>query len=126
MLLLVVLGLLAVAAPLVTLDGDFGEWPEATQVVADGQHIYLRLDLPEPVTLQENATEHQIRLDIDSDTMTARPGTDLTISFSGGKRRHGAAVTVHGRTGRQPRSHAAVGLMGAPTYAARSLAASAD
>ncbi|MAE65628.1 MAG: hypothetical protein CMJ18_15275 [Phycisphaeraceae bacterium] len=121
-LMLASFGPVAAAAPPVTLDGDLGEWPPRTNAIADSHHIYLRLDLPEPVTLQASTIEHQIHLDIDidSDTTNPHPGTNLTISFSGGKRRQGASVTVHGADGNQTtHSHAVVGLA-APTYAAKS------
>ena len=114
-----------------TIDGQFDDWPAGTVALADAHHLYLRVSVDRPMNLQSGARSVVIRLDLDDDSTTGglwsdsakgpRLGCELQVQFAAPPERLGVAVTAIDAQGvRRPLSHAAIGLIHAPTYAATS------
>jgi exonuclease III len=123
----------------IVLDGQVDEWPADRWAMADADYLYLRVRLEgELVTPQANSESLSIMLDLDADATTGERlhtpraaeglGADVEIVFSprregedgdedGGLER-GVAVITHRTDGVSERhTHAAAGLIVAPTCA---------
>jgi len=62
----------AVAAPPIDLDGAFDEWPDGRQAVADERFLYLQIETPEIVTLQQAPWTIRVLVDTDAAAATGR------------------------------------------------------
>ncbi len=123
--------------PRIVLDGRFDDWPAPdAQVCADADYVYLRLNLPEPATLQAAPVTYELLLELDGRVIDVNGavegkapqerGWDMAIEFSPpaseetkNKRPNGVqafALDAQGR--RMPISAAAIDLAFAPTFAA--------
>ncbi len=139
LLTLLALPLASNASAQVRMDGLDDEWPDGVQVMADGEHLHLRLHWESAVTLQSAPRSTAILLDLDADASTGlknpvanllRPsvpamGIDLAVFLSPpgegrgpGGLGNGARIEVFDRSGASRKiSHADVGFMFLPTYA---------
>jgi endonuclease/exonuclease/phosphatase family metal-dependent hydrolase len=85
--------------PVITLDGDFSDWPASTPpnpvgytvAAADEHHLYMRFTVEgEQYTIQSAPWTTAILLDVDADASTGKPGADelqglgidLAVEFS--------------------------------------------
>lgn len=121
------------ARPAIVLDGEFDDWPAGIQALADPWYLYLRLVLPEAVSLQTSALATEVLIDLDDDAasgQTVAPageeealGVDLALLFAPVEQRDeaglgsGAAARVYRRDG-TPRTlrHQQVGFAALPTH----------
>ncbi|TVQ49536.1 MAG: hypothetical protein EA371_02845 [Gammaproteobacteria bacterium] len=125
----------AQAQPAIVLDGEFGDWPAGQQVLADPWHLYLRLALPEAVSLQTSTTTTEVLIDLDDEPATGRQvtpadgaaalGVDLALLFAPAESRDdaglgsGAAARAYRRDGTPRRlRHQQVGFAALPTHLA--------
>ncbi len=121
----------AAEAAAIILDGRLDDWPGDRSILLDEEHLYLRLRLDEEFTLQGGLRTSRLLLDLDGKPATGRRepqgdlGTDLEVVFSppspeqGKGPRAGVEVRAlddHGIY--EVVSHAAVGLLFAPVFAA--------
>lgn len=119
--------------PPMALDGQFKDWPLDNAFMTDTRHVYVRLRLPQPVTLQAATHTYALQFDIDGDAETGRSeqtaaermGIDLEIHFSPFVARRGQtpqrgqatrAIRIGPAGETTPVGHAELGLMFAPTH----------
>lgn len=127
-LLLLPLGACAEGRPPITLDGSTRDWPAAASMVVEPEHLFIRFSPPgEPFTIQAGQRTTRILIDADADATTGRRdgelGVDLVVQTSPWNQRSGfgvgASARAYGSNGRRiDLSHAEVGFIFTPTYAA--------
>lgn len=61
------------ATPSIVLDGRTTEWPETAAALADRDHLFFRIAVPDEVTLQAASEPVTVLIDLD-----ANPGTGMT------------------------------------------------
>lgn len=124
----------------IVIDGALDDWPDERTLRADGHDLYVRLGLPDEITLQAAPYSVVLLLDVDGDASTgsglddvegdtADAGAEVAVVFSppGGRPRRGgppdegvaALVLPTGEEATRPLSHEALDLVFAPTYAAK-------
>ena len=116
--------------PTIQVDGNFSDWPNGKIATADQRYIYfLRIDLPVLMNLQKCKDSITIEVDFDNDQKTGRsirsekpPGVDIEFVFSPPSQDgDGAAIITYVDSGKPTkRSHSVIGLIHAPTHAAKS------
>lgn len=133
-LLLACLALLAptaAAAPPIDLDGRLNEWADQPLAVADERAVYLRLDTPDTVTLQQAPWTVSVLIDADDSGETgqrlawddAGMGVDLRLQMSPpyeGAIGNGVSIVRHAGGDTNPASTSTVAgaFAWAPTHAA--------
>lgn len=116
----------------IMMDGDLSDWPAGAKLLADGHHIYLRLDVEQVQNLQSASVSHTVLLDLDGSKSTGHTGlpggeglgVDAAVQFSPAGRQgrpSGVSVAYYAGPGAaEMMTHAGLGLLASPTVASKS------
>jgi endonuclease/exonuclease/phosphatase family metal-dependent hydrolase len=116
----------------IDLDGEVTDWPQGVRVLADQEHIYVRLEIPQTTSLQSSKEAIHLAFDLDSNATTGASiegvealGVDLEITISpfwGNSRAEGfSASRIVAYPNKQPvtLSIPQLDLMWSPTHASK-------